>query len=154
MEKFLENLQEAKKTIKTVDHIAYVTFPLIKEKNLIIKMLTELKTAVAGCINAILQYEYIYKRITLYQNPKTNFKTFIEKCSKKYNITEQEKKSIVELFELSEKHKKSSIEFLKNEKVVILSDNCKQETISLEKIKEFLDLSKKIAEKSERIILG
>jgi len=38
-------------------------------------------------ISSILQYEYLYKRITLYKNSKVNFKTFIEKCASRYRIS-------------------------------------------------------------------
>ena len=41
MEKFLENLQEAHKIIQTLDHMMYVTFPLIKDKNILHKQLDD-----------------------------------------------------------------------------------------------------------------
>ena len=81
MEKFLEHLQEAEKRIQIIDHLVYVTFPVIKDKRLFIKILSEIKNALSNCINSVLQYEYIYKRINLYNNAKENFKTFIEKCT-------------------------------------------------------------------------
>ena len=148
MTKFLENLQEAQKIIQTVDHMVYVTFPLIKDKKILVKILKETKNAIADCINAILQYEYLYKRIELYKNAKTNFRTFIKKCCPYYKITSEETNSIIELFELAEKHEQSTIEFVREEKVVILSENLKTETITLEKIKEFLNLAKNILKKT------
>jgi len=152
MEKFLENIQEAQKTIQVIDHMIYVTYPLIKDKKILTKLLTETKNVITNCINSILQYEYLYKRITLYQNPKTNFKTFKVQCAPKYKITKEEISSIIKLFELVEKHKQSTIEFLKNEKVIILSENLKTETITIEKIKEFFNLSKELMKKTLAII--
>jgi hypothetical protein len=148
MEKFLENIQEAQKTIQVIDHMIYVTYPLIKDKKILTKLLTETKKVITNCINSILQYEYLYKRITLYHNPKTNFKIFTEQCAQRYKITKEEIAFILKLFELIEKHKQSTMEFLKNEKVVILSENLKTETITIEKIKEFFNLSKSIMEKT------
>lgn len=147
MEKFLEYLQDAEKIIKTVDHIVYVTFPLLKDKNLLLKIILETKTAVLLCINSVLQHEYIYKRINLYKNAETNFRIFIEKCAPRYKITKNEIGLILELFNLAEKHKQSSMEFIKGEKIVILSENMKTEAISIEKIKKFLDLAKNILKK-------
>ncbi len=152
MDKFFENLQEASKIIFTADHMLYVTFPLIKDKQLLLKILLDTKIAISKCINSILQYEYLYKRIKLYNNPKTNFKTFEEKCAKKYNITEQEIKLILELFNIMEEHKKSSMEFMKNGKIIILSQSLQQKTITIEKIKEFLTLAKKILKKIKETI--
>ncbi len=153
MAKFLENLQEAEKIIQIADHWTYVSFPLIKDKKLLLKTMIEVKKALQYCINSILQYEYLYKRIRLFKNPKTNFQTFERKCAKHYNISQDEVKLISELFDIVEKQKKSSMEFVKNNKIVILSENLETKTIPLEKIKEFLLLSKKILEKTKNKIL-
>ncbi len=152
MDKFLKNLQEASKIISTADHMLYVTFPLIKDKKLLLKILIDTKIAISKCISSILQYEYLYKRINLYNNPKTNFKTFEEKCAKKYDVTKQDIKLILELFDIVEEHKKSSMEFMKNTKIIILSQNLQQKTITIEKIKEFLTLAKNILKKIKETI--
>ena len=153
MQKFLEHLQEAEKTIQTTDHLIYVTFPLIKDKRILLKAITGAKSSIAHCINAILQYEYLYKRIKLYKDARTNLQTFREKCARRYNITSNEISLINELFEVVKNHEQSPFEFLKNEKVVILSENMQQRTITLEKIKEFLNLTKEILRKTKSRIL-
>ncbi len=154
MEKFLESLIEAEKIIQTADHMIYMTFPLIKDKKLLLKTLSETKIAVTKCINSILQYEYLYKRITLFKESKTNFRIFKEKCAQKYKITDKEINLILELFELAEKHKKSPMEFVRKEKIVILSENSVPETLTFEKSKEFLILAKSILRKTKAMIRG
>lgn len=148
MEKFLEKIEEAEKTIQTADHMIYVTFPLIKDKRLLLKVIQEIKTAISNCISSILQYEYLYKRITLYKDSKTNFKTFTEKCTPRYQISREEIKLILELFDFVEKHKESPFEFVREEKVVILSENMRPKTLTIEKTKEFLILAKNILRKT------
>lgn len=154
MEKFLQNLEEAQKITRAIDHLLYVTYPLIKDKKILLKILEEAKKAIAYCINATLQYEYIYKRIELYKDPKTNIRIFIDKCSKTYGITREEIKNILELFELVERHKQSSMEFIRNDKIIILSENMRQNYITLEKTKEFLTLTKNILQKTKIAILS
>jgi hypothetical protein len=149
MEKFLENLQSAEKTLQTVDHMVYVTFPLVKDKRLLLKVLQETKNAITNCINSILQYEYLFKRITLYKDPKSNLRVFIEKCAPRYQITKEEINLIMELFDFIVKHKESPFEFVKDEKVVILSNNLNQKILTLEKTKEFLVLGKDIVRKTK-----
>ena len=149
MEKFLENLQEAEKNFKTIDHILYVTFPLVKDKRLLLKIVQETKGVITHCITSILQYEYIYKRISLYRNSKENFKTFTEKCAPRYKISAQELSKISELFDFVDKHKASPFEFVKEEKVIILSENLNPTTLTLEKTKEFLLLAKEILRKTK-----
>ena len=153
MEKFLNNIEEAEKIVRAIDHMAYTTFPLFQDKRILIKILLETKTAITNYINAILQYEYIFKRINLYKNAKTNFKTFTERCSRKYQITQEEIEKIIELFNIVEKHKQSSMEFTRNEKIVILSENMQPETITIQRIKEFLNLAKNLGQKTKNIIL-
>jgi len=152
MEKFLEYLSEAQKITRACDHMIYISFPLIKDKNLLIKILIELKKAIAYSINSILQYEYIFKKIKLYKDSKTNFETFMQKSSKRFEINKEEIKKILEIFEIVEFHKKSPIQFPKNNKIIILSENMNHKTISLEKIKEFLILTKQILKKIEQKI--
>jgi len=149
MEKIVEHVLEAEKNLKTVDHIVYVTFPLIKDKRLLLKVLQELKAIITHCITAVLQYEYLYKRINLYSDSKENFKTFTEKCAPRYDINKNEIRLIFELFDFVEKHKQSPFEFIKDEKVVILSEDSRPTTLSIEKTKEFLVLAKEIIKKTK-----
>ena len=149
----MEYLEEADRKTKIIDHMLYVTFPLIKDKKLLLKILSEAKISIANCINSILQYEYLNKNINLSKDAKFNFKTFIEKCSKKYNISENEIKLIIELFEIAELHKQSPFEFSKGDKLIILTENMNQRDLTIDKVKEFLLLTKDIVRKTKASIL-
>ena len=148
MEKFLESLEEAEKAIRNLDHMVYITFPLIKDKRLLLKVIQEIKKSVTDCITAILQYEYLFKRVNLSRDPKENFKIFTEKCAPRYSIDRDEISLISQLFDFVEKHKASPFEFIKGEKVVILSESMSQTTLSLDKTKQFLNLAKDILKKT------
>ena len=153
MEKIFENLERSERTFQTASHLLYITFPLVREQRLLLKILLEIKESIKDAISSILQYEYLYKRIKLYQNPKTNFNTFLEKCAPKYGISKSICKEIKELFEIAKKHKESPFEFVKGEKVVIFSENSNHKTINLEKVKKFGEVNKEILEKAKQIIL-
>ncbi|MGD9276775.1 MAG: hypothetical protein PVJ67_06410 [Candidatus Pacearchaeota archaeon] len=154
MEKFFENLQSAEKIIFSCDHLLYVVFPLVKDKKILLKILTDTKDAIAKCINSILQYEYIYKKIKLYKTPEENFKVFKEKSASRFGIDKKEISLIINLFDLIDFHEKSSMEFIKDGKIVILSEGMKSETVSVKKIREFLNLSKKILKEAKFVILS
>lgn len=151
--KFLEHLQEAERIVQSVDHMIYITFPLVKDKRLLFKILTEIKSAIVNCINAILQYEYINERVTLYESAKENFETFVNRCTVRYKITKEEIASILELFDIIEKYKDSPIEFLRNEKIIIVSENMKTNIITMEKIKSFLLLAKNLIKKTKEMFI-
>jgi len=151
-EKFIESLDKAAITLKTADHLLYMTYPLIREKRLLLKVLDETYLSVLNIINAILQYEYFYKRIQLYQDARANFQTFKEKCSSRYNITQEQISKIIEIFNLTEKHKKSPFEFVRNNKIVIMTNALKTDTVTVEKMKEYILTAKDLLRKAETII--
>jgi hypothetical protein len=153
MEKFLENLFEAEKSIRRLDHIIYVTYPIIKDKRLLLKILTEIKSSIARCISSILHYEYIYKRIKLSKNPIENLRTFKTKCASRYEISFAEMKLITELFNIIKRHKTSPFEFRKEDKIVILSENLEPKIVIFKDTKEFLALAKIILDKTKKRIL-
>lgn len=151
-EKFIENLDKASSILKTADHMLYMTYPLIKEKRLLLKILTEIYLVVLNIINAILQYEYFYKRIQLYKDARTNFEIFKQRCSPRYSISQEQIEKIKEIFDLTEKHKNSPFEFVRNDKIVIMTNALHTDTITIEKMKSFILLSKDLLRKAETII--
>lgn len=144
MEKFQENLKEAIRALQIADHMTYVTFPLVKEQRLILKIFDEIYKSIIGCINAILNYEYLYKRIKLYRDTKDNMQTFIDKCAKNYTLNNEQIKKIKEILELNKKHKQSAMEFVKKDKIVILSDNLKTQILNIQIIKQYLLIAKEL----------
>jgi len=144
MEKFQENLAQAIKNLQIADHMTYVTYPLINEKRLLLKIFDEIYKSIICCINAILNYEYLYKRISLYKENNYNMQTFINKCAKNYGLTNRQIQGIIEILELNKQHKQSAMEFVKKDKIIILSDNLGTRTINIQKIKEYLLLAKEL----------
>jgi hypothetical protein len=148
MEKIIRNLESATNLIKTSDHLVYLTFPLLQDKRILLKAVLRIKESVNFCINSILKYEYLKSNIKLYKDPKKNFKIFKDFCAEKYQITNQEIKEIIELFELSSYQEKSVVDFMKNQRVILLSESMEKKEISLEKAKSFLHLAKNILKKT------
>jgi len=145
-EKFMESLEKAKRYLQTADHLAFVTFPLMKENRLLLKVLEELGNALVFAINSVLQYEYVYKRIHIYSSAKENFQTFRE-VAKRYGIGYDQMKKIEEILNLMEKHKKSPFEFVKDDKIVIMSHGFGTDILTTEKIKGFVIETKDVVRK-------
>lgn len=147
MEKFILSIDSASKTLQTADHMIYITFPLIKDNRILIKIFGEIYAAILGTINAVLQYDYAYKRIMLYNDAAANFKNFREKCAPRFGISQEEMARIIEIFKIMEGHKQSPMEFVKSDKFVILSDTLKTDIVTIEKLKEYLVLAKSMLQK-------
>jgi hypothetical protein len=146
--RYFENLNEAERLLKTSDHLIYVSNILLKDQKLLVKILPEIKIAISKTINAILQNDYLYKRIKLYKNPKENLETFKKKCAPRYNITNSEIIKIEELFKIVESHEKSPMEFTRGENVIILSDTNSHLIVNFKTAREYLNLGKTILNKA------
>ncbi|MCX8194236.1 MAG: hypothetical protein N3G19_02640 [Candidatus Pacearchaeota archaeon] len=146
MENFIESLNSAEQKIKTADHIIYITYPLIKEKRLLKKTIEELHESASSIIRTLLSYEAFYKRI----GPnETSLTTFKEKCASRFNISPQELETILELFSLVEKYKDSAMEFVRKDGLVIMNDNLKTESISIDSLKKYLSAIKILLQKTK-----
>lgn len=150
-EKYVLSLESARKSLQTADHLTYISFPFLKENRLLLKILEEISLSLLNIINSILQYEYLYKRIQVYNNARDNFETF-KKIAARYSINNEQLAEIIEILNITEKHKKSPFEFVKNDKIVILSSDMKTDTLTIEKIKLYLLEVKDILRKVSIVI--
>ncbi|MAG50668.1 hypothetical protein CL621_03480 [archaeon] len=140
MEDFLELLSEANKAFKTADHLTYVTYPLVQETKLLIAIVENLYSALIKSIEAILEYDQLYKRISLLpQDPQLRFEIFKTKSAKRYNIDDIDLDLIEDLREIISYHKKSPLEFVRKDKYVLYLNNLRIKTIDFKKIKEDLE---------------
>jgi len=145
---FTELLNKAEQSIRTADHMVYITYPLIKENRLLKKVLEGLFDSSMCIVQAILSYEYLYKRVELYQDARLNWENFKQKSAIRFGITTAEIEIIKELFSIGEKHKDSSMEFVRKERIVIMSDNLRTESIGVDQLKRYLNTLKLILQKT------
>lgn len=154
MDGIIENLLEADKAIQTANHLIYITFPIVKHKKLLLKIILETRNCIMRTITAILQYEYVQKRIQLYQDPQINFQIFEEKCSQRYSISPKEVEQIKTIFEITKKHEDSAMEVMTKDKVVILSKDLDQEIVTPEEARSFVEMAKELFKKTKEHMIN
>ncbi|MBR9706663.1 hypothetical protein GOV14_06530 [Candidatus Pacearchaeota archaeon] len=142
--KFQDDIDEAIRHLQIADHMTYVTFPIVNENRLLLKIFEETHKSIIYCINAILNYEFLYKRIKLYKTREDNLNTFLTKCAKNYQLSNEQIKKIKKIIQISKSRKESAMEFVRQEKIVIMSNNLQTQTLNLIQIKEYLLLAKEI----------
>ena len=141
MEKFQENLENAKQYFKTAEHMTYVSMQILKDTRLLIKILEQMHKSLMFMIKSLLQFEH-NKGLYLYKNSELNFNIFKQKIAPKY-LRQQDIENILEIINLKQAHSLSLSEFVKNDKFVLfLGDN--YEVLTLEKIKSLLISLKKL----------
>jgi hypothetical protein len=141
------------RSIKRADHLTYMTLPLIRDNKLILSILENIHLSLVQGMDAMLEYERYYKRISpLPMNFNSRFDIFRDKLINKYNITNDEVELIRSLKESIESHKNSPIAFSRPDKFVICSENYRMKSISVEEIKQYILIAKSFLRKMESTI--
>jgi len=153
MEKFQELGELAKKKIHLADHILTQTYPLIQDPKLLLVVVENIFLALTNAMGAILYYERLFKSIPPFQdNFSSKFNMFREKIVNRYNIPKEEVKLIQEIKDIILQHKKSPVEFIKKNQLVICSGDYNMRTISIDIMKNYLNQAKNFVQKSNEIV--
>ena len=143
MQEIVDKLKDANRLMNAADHLAYVTYPLIKDNKLIITIAENLNSALLNLMEALLMYERAYKRIPPYpENFDMRLQIFKEKIANRYNIDRSYIVLIEDLKKLVDERKKSTMEFIRHDKYVLFNKNMSIKSITLEKVKKYLNESK------------
>lgn len=153
MDKILSTLKEALKYIRSADHLLTMTYPLVGDKKLLINVILSLKEGVVHTINAVLYYEYLYKRVNLYKEPRENLRTFKQKCAKRFGLSEENVHSLLDLLSLAERCSKGQFNLLKGENIIVLSEDMERSIFDERMAKDFVSLAKKFYRAVEKVIL-
>lgn len=153
MELFLELIMEADKTAKTADHLIYVTYPLVNDIKLLITIVNNLNKALLLSVEALLQYEYLYKRISCVpRDVKDKIDIFKSYCIPKYSISRESLLLIGDINNIMEHRKKSPIEFTRSENFVMCTSDYKMRVLNFDKVKNFTVQTKNFVEKVKGIL--
>ena len=154
MEKLKEMVAKANKLYKTADHLAYMTYPLVRDTKLIITVVENLYASLVMTMDAFLYYDRLYKRISpVPENFHSKFETFKTKTAPRYGIGRESLLLMLDLRDIIKKRKESPMEFTRRDKYVIASHDYKLRLISIEKTKEYLADSKILIEKLNMLFL-
>lgn len=126
------NFEKALRHLRIAEHMAKVTFPLVNEKKILVKCLEQIYLSLVYLIETA-DKGFIKKPVKISKS-----------ALKKTKITDYEIAKINEIIENYNIHKKSAIEFSKNNKLVIMSDNLGIKTLDHEKILDYIKILKSI----------
>jgi hypothetical protein len=152
MEKFQELRDISKKKIWLADHILTQTYPLLKDPHLLLSSLETLFLAYANSIGSLLHYELIFNRIPQFKEDfDSKLKVLRDSCSKRYNIKQEDINTIKEIRDIIVQHKKSPVEFVREDRFIICSDDYNMKTINVDSLKRMMSNAKVFIEKIDNI---
>ncbi len=154
MEPFEIQLEEAKKALKTADHLAYITYPLVSDNKLMLLIAENLYNSIIKTIEAMLNYDRYYKRIPVVpEESDEKIIVFKNEVCKRYNINTDIILMIKDIKTIAESRKNSNMElFRKKELVIITEDFTRAKTLSLKKVKDYINSTKLLVNKAESIL--
>jgi len=143
MEKFQELRDQANKKLKLADHILTMTYPMVKDPRLLLSSIENLFLAFTYGMSSLLYYERLFKRVPPFpDNFASKFEMFRDECSKRYNIDSEHLKIIQDIKEIIVSHKKSPMEFSRNDSLIICNGDYRMKTISANMIHNYVQKAK------------
>ncbi len=143
MEQYKNCKEEARKYLKSADHILFKTFPLLNDPKLLLKVMDNIFLSVANSMAALLYFEKKSGRINDFKdNFETKLDLFRRKCLLHHKIDPNYVKFILEVKKIIIEHRKSPIEFVRKDKFVICSNDYKMKAIGMEDMKSYLQKTK------------
>lgn len=153
MEEVKVMLDKANILVKRADHMFYVTYPLVKDNKLIITMAENINNGMICAMDALLMYERLYKRISLYpEDFKVKIDMFKDSIARRYNIDRDHIVLIQDLKRFLEERKKSGVEFVKDDKYVLFNRKQEVKSLGIDKLKQNLNISKDFLKKVNGIL--
>ncbi|MDP1695191.1 MAG: hypothetical protein Q8L34_06660 [Candidatus Woesearchaeota archaeon] len=153
MEKSILLAKEATRAFKVADHLTYVTFPLLNDQRLFATVSEKLKEALDKGMRAVLEFDYLYKRIQFVPAEfQTRLSLFQQYARKRYGFSPASFITMQEVDEIVTRRKESPIEFIRKDRLVIASGDYRLKTVNLDKIKELVQNTKMFISKVNEII--
>ena len=155
MKKFESLVLEANKKLKLADHMLYVTYPLIKDKKLLIYIMENIDKSIKKAIEAYIRYDQIYKRVKSDPDSFPAKLILLSKISaQRYGFGESLFEFIEEIDDLIKKIKESPMEFVKGNKFVICYNNYKTKILTKDYVRDSILKAKPFILKLNNILLN
>jgi len=153
MDRYEAELESAKKTIGVADHMMNVTYKVVNDPKLLLAIMDRIHSSLTYALGSILHYERMYKRIPPFQdNFESMFLAFKSRVTRRYDINIEYITLIQEVDEILKQHKKSPVEFRRQDKFVICSETYRMKVISIENIKKYIETAKRFIKETENMV--
>tara|TARA_Y100000310_G_C20694493_1_gene824579 strand:+ start:1182 stop:1661 length:480 start_codon:yes stop_codon:yes gene_type:complete len=143
----------SKRNIQIADHMIYMTYNVVKDPKILLSIMDNIFLGFSKAMNAVLQAEYIYKKIPSIPKGFEAKSMLFRDIALKYDINDEYLKAMREIKETIIDHKTSPVEFRRKDKFVICSGDYKMRTIDIDIIKKYIKLAKEFISKTDSIII-
>jgi len=153
MEKFQEARDKAKRNLLIADHMVYMTYTLVKDPKLLLTALENIFLALTNSMTSVLHYENLFKRVPPFpENFEAKFSLFRDSVASRYKVNKDHLTMIRDVKSIIMEHRKSPMEFVKNERFVICSSDYRMKIISVEQMKKYIGQTKSFMNEMNLIV--
>jgi hypothetical protein len=142
MEKFQELREISNKKILLADHILTQTYPLLKDPKLLLAAIENIFLSYTNSIGSLLYYERLFKRISNFNDTFESKFRMLKEIYKKYDIKQEDINTIKEIKDIILQHRKSPIEFSRDDHFIICSNEYNMKTICIDDLKKMIKNAK------------
>ena len=143
-EAYVELMQQARKQMHLADHMVYVTYPMVQETRFLLAILHHMTNASRLALQALLEFEYIYKRIDAFNRTFAGeIRTYKEKIQGRYGMDAKYLKLLQRLMDLEKYDKNSPVRFKRGDKYILSTTEYNMSVLDLATIKRYNELAKK-----------
>ncbi|HII29603.1 hypothetical protein COT48_04990 [Candidatus Woesearchaeota archaeon CG08_land_8_20_14_0_20_47_9] len=155
MEEFHQALEDAHRSIRIADHLISVTYPMVGDKKLFISILRNIFNAFKCCVDALVFYDE-KRGSPLSVGGRASFEErlslFSINLTARYNISPAFAKLINEIREILLEHRKSPVEFVRHNRVIICSESYKLRVLSEAQLKEYIRRARELMQTIARCV--
>jgi hypothetical protein len=140
MEKILDLIFEANKAFNMADHLANISYPLLRDNKLLLAITQNLFISGLKGVSAILYYEKLNKKIEVLPfDFDSRIVIFESETARRFNIRLDIIQTIKNLKQILDHHKESPMEFSRNNKLIICNDDYSHiKSIDIEMLKIYI----------------
>ncbi|MBD3312457.1 hypothetical protein GF352_03330 [archaeon] len=140
-------LKSAVEELSLADHMLYVTFPLLNDKQIFLNAVNHLGKSITEVIRAFMSREVAFKRIKFMPPKDLLINEFIDRYSGNLGLNKRLVKMIKQVTTFNNVRHRSSIKLKRNDKFIVISPEYSMSALTLEEAKDYLRLAREFVQK-------
>lgn len=151
MEQIHTSLSKAENHLKIAEYIFTKTYPVIKEPKLFLSILHNIEEAVKQATNALIRKAVVDKKISKTEAETQKKAETLKKIGKEYKIQQELLLFAQTLQKLVQEQKNAPVEFKRQKRFIICSDDYKIKSLDEKMIRDCLFKAKIFIDKTKQV---
>jgi len=144
-------VSKAVEELRLADHMIYITFPLLEDKQIFLNAVTHLGNAIRVVVKDFMTQEVAYKRVRFMPPEDLLINEFISKYSSKIGISSFSK-MIKDVTTFNNVKSRSTIKLKRNDKFIVISPEYSMVALTLSEVKSYLSQAKEFVNKMKVLV--